>query len=164
MIAPRTTPTRALALFLATALLILASTTNAQVSSAFAGTSFPLSSYTVSNTFTPVTTYAQAQGGNPTVIGGPGPSPATGSYQYSYTVPTATVPAIFPTGVYQSLASKGEYNTATDARGLAPNPDNLQIANSAPDAFNYAAAKAIFVTGRGGDCCCYALRRTVGLM
>ncbi|SOV04783.1 uncharacterized protein UDID_02812 [Ustilago sp. UG-2017a] len=140
------TPTRSLALFLASTLLILASTSNAQVASAFAGTSFPLSSYTVSNTFTPVTTYAQAQGGNPTVIGGPGPSPATSSYQYSYTIPTATVPPIFPSGVYQSLASAGKYNTATDAKGLAPNPANLQIANSAPDAFNYAAAKAIFIT------------------
>lgn len=138
--------TRAAALLLAATLLILASTSNAQVSSAFAGTSFPLSSYTVSNTFTPVTTYAQAQGGNPTVIGGPGPSPATSSYQFSYTVPTATVPAIFPSGVYQSLASKGELNTASDAKGLAPNPANLQIANSAPDAFNYAAAKAVFFT------------------
>lgn len=141
-----TSSTRAAALFLAVTLLALATQIEAQVSSAFAGTSFPLSSYVPANTFTPITTFASATGGNPTVIGGPGPTPATSSYQYSYTVPTQTVQAIYPSQVYQSLASSGNYNTATDARNLVPNPNNLQIANGAADAFNYAAAKAVFVT------------------
>ncbi|SPO22099.1 uncharacterized protein UTRI_02103_B [Ustilago trichophora] len=138
--------TRATAFFLAATLLVLATSTSAQVSSAFAGTSFPLSAYSVSNTFTPVTTFASAQGGNPTVIGGPGPSPATASYQFTYTVPTATVPAVFPSQVYQSLASKDQYNTDPNAKNLVPDPNLLQIANNALDNFNYAAAKAIFIT------------------
>ncbi|CDS02218.1 hypothetical protein [Sporisorium scitamineum] len=142
---PSTTAPRATALLLFTTPLILASTTIAQVSSAFAGTSFPLSSYSVSQTFTPVTTFATASGGNPTVIGGPGPSPATSSYQFSYTVPTATVPAIYPSQVYQSLASSAGYNTASAAKNLVPDPNNLQIANGA-EMVNYAAAKAVFVT------------------
>lgn len=146
MSAPTPSSTRASALFLLATLLVLASTASAQVSSAFAGTSFPLSSYTVSNTFTPITTFSQASGGNPTVIGGPGPTPATSSYQFTYTVPTQTVEPIFPSSVYASLASHGEYNTATDAKNLVPDPNNLQIANTAADAFNYAAAKAIFIT------------------
>lgn len=131
---------------LATALLLLATTTTAQVASAFAGSSFPISAYSVSNTFTPITTFATAQGGSPTVIGGVGPSPATDSYQFTYTVPTATVPAVYPSQVYQSLASKGEINTASTATNLVPNPNNLQFANTAADGFNYAAAKAVFVT------------------
>lgn len=136
---------RAAALLIAATLLLLATTTEAQVSSAFAGTSFPLSSYVPANTFTPVTTFAQATGGNPTTIGGPGPSPATSSYQYSYTVPTQTVPAIFPSQVYQSLASSAGYNTASNAKNLVPDPNNLQIpTNAAADQFNFAAAKAVF--------------------
>ena len=138
--------TRATAVFLAATLVILATSTSAQVASAFAETSFSVSAYSVSNTFTPVTTFASAQGGNPTVIGGPGPSPATASYQFTYTVPTATVPAVFPSQVYQSLASNGLLNTASDAKNLVPDPKNLQIANTALDNFNYAAAKAIFIT------------------
>lgn len=137
--------TRAAALLVA-ALVVLAAHTSAQVSSAFAGTSFPLSAYSVSPTFTPVTTFPSAQGGNPTVIGGPGPSPATSSYSFSYTVPTSTVPAIYPSGVYQSLASAGLLNTASDAKGLAPDPNLLQIATNAADSFNLAAAKAVFFT------------------
>ncbi|TKY87304.1 hypothetical protein EX895_003981 [Sporisorium graminicola] len=137
---------RAAALLIAATLLVLASTTQAQVSSAFAGTSFPLSSFSVSQTFTPVTTYASASGGNPTVIGGPGPSPATASYQFTYTVPTATVPAIFPSQVYQSLASSAGYNTASNAKDLVPDPNHLQIANGATEVLNVAAAKAMFVT------------------
>lgn len=144
MLATSASTTRATALFVAATLLLLATSTSAQVASAFSGTSFPLSAYSVSNTFTPVTTFASATGGNPTVIGGPGPSPATASYQFSYTVPTATVPAIFPSQVYQSLASKDGYNTASSAKDLVPNPNNLQIANTA--SFNSAAAKAVFVT------------------
>ncbi|SNX82954.1 uncharacterized protein MEPE_01660 [Melanopsichium pennsylvanicum] len=133
-------------LLLAATLLILASSTAAQVASAFSGTSFPLSSYTVSNTFTPVTTYASATGGNPTVISGPGPSPATSSYQFSYTVPTATVPAVYPSQVYQSLASSAGYNTASNAKDLVPNPNNLQIANGVTEGLNLAAIKAVFIT------------------
>ncbi|GAK63753.1 uncharacterized protein PAN0_003c1961 [Moesziomyces antarcticus] len=138
--------TRAAALLVAATVLILASHTSAQVASAFAGTSFPLSAYSASQTFTPVTTFPSAQGGNPTVIGGPGPSPATGSYSFTYTVPTSTVPAIYPSGVYQSLASAGLLNTASDAKGLAPDPNLLQIATNAADSFNLAAAKAVFFT------------------
>lgn len=133
-------------LLIAAALLVLATCTKAQVASAFEGTSFPLSSFAVSQTFTPVTTFASATGGNPTVIGGPGPSPATASYQFTYTVPTQTVPAVFPSQVYQSLASSGGYNIAPDAKNLVPDPKNLQFANTAADHFNYAAAKAVFVT------------------
>lgn len=145
MLSSTTPTTRATALLLAATLLLLATATEAQVSSAFAGTSFPLSSFTVAQTFTPITTFASATGGNPTVIGGAGPSPATGSYQFSYTVPTQTVPAVFPSQVYQSLASSG-YNTASDAKGLVPNPNNLQIANTGVEAINFAAVKAVFVT------------------
>ena len=138
--------TRAAALFVAATLVLLAAQTEAQVSSAFAGTSFPLSAYSVSQTFTPITTFPSATGGNPTVIGGPGPSPATSSYSFSYVVPTATVPAVYPSGVYQSLASAGQLNTASDAKGLAPDPNNLQIANHAAESLNLAAAKAVFFT------------------
>ncbi|CBQ72127.1 conserved hypothetical protein [Sporisorium reilianum SRZ2] len=136
------------ALLVAAVLLVLAATTpvDAQVASAFAGTSFPLSSFSVSQTFTPVTTFASATGGNPTVIGGPGPSPATASYQFTYTVPTATVPAVFPSQVYQSLASSAGYNTAAAAKNLVPDPNNLQIANGAAELVNWAAIKAICVT------------------
>ncbi|EST07841.1 hypothetical protein PSEUBRA_002958 [Kalmanozyma brasiliensis GHG001] len=137
---------RASALLVAATLLVLAATAEAQVSSAFAGTSFPLSSFVPEVTFTPVTTFARATGGNPTVIGGPGPSPDTSSYTFSYTVPTQTVPAIFPSQVYQSLASSGGYNTASNAKDLVPDPNNLQIANGATEAINYAALKAVFIT------------------
>ena len=146
MLSSTASTSRATALFVAATLLVLATSASAQVASAFQGTSFPLSSYSISQSFTPVTTFASAQGGNPTVIGGPGPSPATASYQFSYTVPTATVPAIYPSQVYQSIASKDGYNTASNAKDLVPNPNNLQIANTAADTLNYAAAKAIFVT------------------
>ncbi|KAJ9478049.1 hypothetical protein PHBOTO_001589 [Pseudozyma hubeiensis] len=145
MLSSARSTSRAAALMIAATLLLLATTTEAQVSSAFAGTSFPLSSFIPANTFTPVTTFAQATGGNPTTIGGPGPSPATSSYQYSYTVPTQTVPAIFPSQVYQSLASSAGYNTAAAAKNLVPDPNNLQIpSNGAADQFNFAAAKAVF--------------------
>lgn len=127
-------------------LLLLAFQTSAQSIDPLNGSTFSTPVFSVSPTFTPVTTFARATGGNPTTVGGPGPSPATSSYVFSYTAPTATVPALNPTQVYASLASAGQYNTASDAKGLAPNPNNLQIADSALSSLNVAALKAVFLT------------------
>ncbi|PWY98497.1 hypothetical protein BCV70DRAFT_33097 [Testicularia cyperi] len=136
------------ALVAAASIVLLAGQANAQSSSStdpLNGSSFVTPVYTVSNTFTPITTFPQASGGVQTVIGGPGPSPATSSYAYTYTVPTATLPATTASQVFASLASSGQYNTAPDAKALNPDPNNLQIADSA-FALNTAAVKALLIT------------------
>ncbi|PWN46713.1 hypothetical protein IE53DRAFT_372095, partial [Violaceomyces palustris] len=89
------------------------------------GSTFVPSTFSVANTFTPVTTYASATGGVQTVIGGPGPSVTPDGYSFTYTKPTATVPMTPLSNLYNSLASAG-YPTNSDAKNLVPNPSNLQ--------------------------------------
>lgn len=137
-------PSLTLCLTVLVTLLLLAFDASAQSTDPLNGSTFSTPVFSVSPTFTPVTTFARATGGNPTTVGGPGPSPDTSSYVFSYTAPTATVAALNPSQVYASLASSG-YNTASDAKGLAPNPSHLQIADSALSV-NTAALKAVFIT------------------
>ena len=117
----------AVALVLASAALSSAQNTEPAPSvDPLSGSSFVPGQFTPSNTFTPVTTFPRATGGAQTVITGAGPSVAPDPFTFTYTVPTATVSGTDQSALFQSLASGG-YQTATDGRGLNPNPTNLQV-------------------------------------
>ncbi|EPQ31884.1 uncharacterized protein PFL1_00083 [Pseudozyma flocculosa PF-1] len=94
------------------------------------GSTLPTNIFTPAQTFTPVTTFAQATGGQQTVLTGVGPSVDPGTALFTYTRPTASVAPTPNDALSASLASSG-YPTATDARNLAPSPNNLQIADDA---------------------------------
>ncbi|KAN0066469.1 hypothetical protein ACQY0O_000563 [Thecaphora frezii] len=121
-------------LLLAFALLQLSvsaqSSTSASSVDPLNGSTLSLAYFTPSETYTPITTFQRASGGVQTVLTGVGPSNDTGTALFTYTRPTATVAATPLTGLSASLAKSG-YPTATDARNLAPSPDNLQIADNA---------------------------------
>ncbi|KAE8223033.1 hypothetical protein CF319_g3875 [Tilletia indica] len=85
-------------------------------------TSFATPSFSVSNTFTPVTTFETPKDTKPTVITGTGIN--DNPYTFSYNVPATAVATITRSGLDASLASAG---FPTSQNNLNPPTQHLQI-------------------------------------
>lgn len=92
--------------------------------------SFATPSFSVSNTFTPITTFATPEDTRPTTIFG---TNADGTaYSFSYNVPATAVPTVSKSGLDATLASEGYPTSQGD---LSPPTQHLQNANKgAPQA------------------------------
>jgi hypothetical protein len=103
------------------------------------GSTFTTPVFSVTPTYTIVTTFPSATAVQTVTISGTaGGTPATGPYTYTYTGPVSSLPMTALSSLDSSLAAAGEPTQFTS--GYNPNPDGLQIVDGALSSYQSCAA------------------------